>query len=303
MRAVVFRILQKMLDDTAASLRYKRLIYPRARVRVSFSPILLCSPRSSIILPRVKNCFHLFPRFHCRGELPWASLSNCRRSRATWKPYLYFSPRFPEMFIFSPIFIRPRFFRALSPFLSASRAAHISPVLPTTRRSRAGAILLGHREPGLSQIYTVRQRRGARRRVLPSCRPFQLPTGRLVWGQRHSPLSFSFSHICDWDLPLPSFSSRYPLPSLPLSISLPLSTPPAVPGRRRAPCRSFSFSLVLFICLHSLVRGTRTRFGRANFETSTLPSPRLANTRPLRTLSSRNSDVKKLAIQQTKDRF
>lgn len=61
-------------------------------------------------------------------------------------------------------------------------------------------------------------------------------------------------------LPLPSFSSRYPLPSLPLSISLPLSTPPAVPGRRRAPCRSFSFSLVLFICLHSLVRGTRTAF-------------------------------------------
>lgn len=65
------------------------------------------------------------------------------------------------------------------------------------------------------------------------------------------------------------------------------SRPSAVPGRRRAPRRSFSFSLVLFICLHSLVQGTLTRLRRANFQAS----PRLANTRPSRTLSSRHSDV------------
>lgn len=36
MRAVVFRILQKVLDDTAASLRYKRLIYPRSGFLLSY---------------------------------------------------------------------------------------------------------------------------------------------------------------------------------------------------------------------------------------------------------------------------
>lgn len=177
MRAVVFRILQKVLDDTAASLRYKRLIYPRSGFFLSHPSSL--SSEFDHFAAREK-LFSSLPAFPLPRRASVSEFIELSRSRATWKPYLYFSPRFPEMFIFSPIFIRPCFFRALSPFLSASRAAHISPVLPTTRRSRAGAILLGHREPGLSQIYTVRQRRGARRRVLPSCRPFQLPTGRLV---------------------------------------------------------------------------------------------------------------------------
>lgn len=174
MRAVIFRILQKILDDTAASLRYKRLIYPR-------SGFFLSHPSSEFgHFAAREKLFSSLPAFPLPRRASVSEFIELSRSRATRKPYLYFSPRFPEMFIFSPIFIRPCFFRAPSPFLSASRAAHISPVLPTTRRSRAGAILLGHREPGLSQIYTVRQRRGARRRVLPSCRPFQLPTGRLV---------------------------------------------------------------------------------------------------------------------------
>lgn len=110
----------------------------------------------------------------------------------------------------------------------------------------------------IGQIYAVRQRRGARRRVLPSCAPSPVSAaGRLVWGQRHpaSPslflaLFFPYARDCPHPLPLPPFRLFCGiLCNVPSPICLSLSPP---------------FSLCRFLHLSSF----GTRRGWANFETS-----------------------------------
>lgn len=91
-----------------------------------------------------------------------------------------------------------------------------------------------------------------------------------------------------------------PFPYLFLSPSQPLPLSLAAAVLPVALFLSLSFSSFVFILsFGALVRVSDERTLRRAHSRA----PRLANTRPLRTLSSRNSDVKKLAIQQTKDRF
>jgi len=117
-----------------------------------------------------------------------------------------------------------------------SRGQNSVDALPATRRRGCYARTL---RAQAGQIYAVRQRRGARRRVLPSCTVFNCRAPRL----RSTSSGLFRSLFRTRDRP-PSFSLRYPL-------------------YRLFPCLSLSLSrsLVFFICLRSLVQSTRTRLG------------------------------------------